>query len=91
MMRDLTSTIDAGKITTLKKIIAKYRQPWVRCVERKLSRLAKKKKGKEAISAKHSKKEAKTLKEAQLKESALTSYVEIVGVKQGEQSETIRK
>ena len=51
-VRDPVSAIDARKITVLKKIITKDRQPWIRHAERKLTRAAKEWKVKEYMDAK---------------------------------------
>ena len=58
-----------------KKSIAKERQPWVRCTERKIARSEKDWKVKEAMSTKPSKKEIKNLGKVFLIESVFKVWI----------------
>ena len=70
-VRDPTSALDATRVGILKKIITRDRQPWMRWCERKLTRVAKRWKTKEAMAATPSRKQLKELKDECLMESAL--------------------
>ena len=55
-VRDPTSALDATRVGLLEKIITRDRQPWMRYCERKLTRIAREWRVREAMSANPTKK-----------------------------------
>ena len=83
-IRDPVMAIEARRISLLKKLISKDRQPWMKWVERKLNRIAQKW-GKNGIMAvKPSRREIKELKETCVVETTLKIWYGIGEKKQEE-------
>ena len=83
-IRDPVIAIEARRINLLKKLIIQDRQPWMKWVERKLTRIAQKWKINDIMAAKPSRKEIKELKETCLVETTIKIWYEIGGKKQEE-------
>ena len=83
-IRDPIIAIEARRISILKKIITGDRQPWMRYIERKMTKIAKRWKVSEAMGAKPSKKEQKELDDKCITESAIKVWIEIGGTKRKE-------
>ena len=62
-IRDPIIALDVTKINMLKKLITRDRQPWMRWIERKLTRITIRWKVDEAMAAKTVKKQRKKLKD----------------------------
>jgi hypothetical protein len=78
-LRDPMCVIDAGKIRTLINLITKDRQPWMRWVERKLKRVARRWKVEEAMAARPSRRQLRELRTDCMVESSLGIWFEIGG------------
>ena len=83
-LKDPILTLDAAKITILKRLITRNRQPWMRWVERKLHRVAQRWGVEEAMAATPSKRQIKSLHTTCLVESTLALWHEIGGSKKPE-------
>jgi len=95
-IRDPIIAIESRRISILKKIITRDRQPWMRYIERKMTKIAKKWKVREAMGAKPSKNEQKELDDTCITESAIKIWIEIGGTKrierlvEGKKDEEVR-
>jgi hypothetical protein len=86
-LREPVCALDAAKIRMLVGLMTKDRQPWMKWIERKLHRVAKRWKVREAMAAKPNKKQLKELKEDCIVESTLKIWFEIGGKGGGKQKE----
>ena len=71
--------MDAAKIRILTSLMSKDRQPWMKWIERKMARVAKRWGVQEVLGAKPSKKQRRELKEDCIVESTLKIWFEIGG------------
>ena len=78
-LRDPICALDAAKIRMLIGLLVKERQPWMKWVERKLHRVARRWGVREAMAAKPSKQQRRELKEECIVESTLKIWFEIGG------------
>ena len=84
-LRDPVCALDAAKIRMLVGLLVKDRQPWMKWVERKLHRVARRWGVREAMAAKPSKQQRTELKEDCIVESTLKIWFEIGGKGGGKQ------
>ena len=76
------------------RLLTRNRQPWMKWIERKLIRVAKRWEVPEAMAAKPTKKQIKELRESCIVESTLKTWIEIGGTwkePKGEQKEEEQK
>ena len=90
-LREPLCALDADKIRMLVSLMTKDRQPWMKWIERKLKRVARRWGVPEAMAAKPSKKQLKELKEDYLVESTLKTWFEIGGKGGGVTTEKRKK
>jgi hypothetical protein len=86
-LREPICALDAAKIRMFVGLMTKDRQPWMKWVERKLDRIARRWEVREAMAAKPSRKQLKELKEDCIVESTLKIWFEIGGKGGGKQKE----
>ena len=93
-IKDPICELDASKIRMLIRLLTRNRQPWMKWIERKLIRVAKRWEVPEAMAAKPTKKQIKELRESCIVESTLKTWIEIGGTwkePKGEQKEEEQK
>ena len=88
VIRDPVMAIEARRISLLKKLISKDRQPWMKWVERKLNRIAQKWGKNDIMAVKPSRREIKELKETCVVETTLKIWYEIGGKNKKKDIET---
>jgi len=86
-LREPICALDAAKIRMLVSLMIKDRQPWMKWIERKLNKVAKKWGVQEAMAAKPNKKQLRELKEDCIVESTLKIWFEIGGKGGGKREE----
>ena len=80
-IRDPVITLDAAKIMMLKKLITRSRQPWMRWIEHRLTKVATDWKVEEAMAATPTRHQRLQLSDSCLTESTLKIWLEIGGQK----------
>ena len=86
-LRDPLCALDAAKVRMLVSLMTKDRQPWMKWVERKLRKVAKKWGVQEAMAARPTKKQLMELKADCIVESTLKVWLEIGGQGGGKREE----
>ena len=86
-LREPICALDAAKIRMFAALMTKDRQPWMKWMERKLDRVARRWGVREAMAAKPGRKQLKELKEDCIVESTLKIWFEIGGKGGGKQKE----
>ena len=90
-IKDPECAMDASKVRMLIRLATRDRQPWMKWVERKLIRVAKKWGVPEAMGAKPKKKQSDGLRQDCLVESTLKIWLEIGGTKKEPRTTRSRK
>ena len=90
-VKDPICALDASKMRILIRLMTRNRQPWMKWVERKLIRVAKKWGIEEAMAAKTTKKQRNQLREDCLVESTLKIWLEIGGRRSTEEEARKRR
>jgi hypothetical protein len=80
-VKDPIIALDSAKVSMLVRLMTRDRQPWMKWIERKLMRVAKRWGVEEAMAAKTKKKQRDGLKETCLVECTLKIWLEIGGTK----------